>query len=290
MPHEVYRGRYKKKYKRKTKALAMKDDYKLPSPRLAPKAGNLLTSRELDVAEESERIMDRLELRKGMMRRMRRLTPGRSGRFGRDGDGDGIYNEGKKKTGGIAPPPPRPSGRGLSQKEIARINSRPSIADRDVIPPRTLGRKVKGRPADPPFGSRPINPKRPNLGQRGEPVKRKPETISIRGNRIAPPPSRADMPRIAAERRAAGARSAQRAENLASKLTQDAASVRRARTPQPDPDRLAASRAKRRKEQAERERKRLEAIGRKGSFSRGDYETMNRLSNNSPRRRMGIFD
>lgn len=64
MPHEVYRGRYKKKYKRKVDALEIKDDYKLPSPRLAPKSGNLLTSRELDVAEESNRIMDRLELRK----------------------------------------------------------------------------------------------------------------------------------------------------------------------------------------------------------------------------------
>ena len=254
MPHEVYRGRYKKKYKRKTKALAMKDDYKLPSPRLAPKAGNLLTSRELDVAEESERIMDRLELRKGMMRRMRRLTPGRSGRFGRDGDGDGIYNEGKKKTGGIAPPPrrpvkrstiapppPRPSGRGLSQKEIARINSRPSIADKDVIPPRPLRRKVEGRPADPPFGSRPVNPKRPSRGS-GMPVPRskpeEPTVISIRGNRIAPPPTREEArrmqvmrdigrERLAAERKSSEAREKRRQANLVRDMEEIAANRRR---------------------------------------------------------------
>lgn len=224
MPHEVYRGRYKKKYKRKTKALEMKDDYKLPSPRLAPKAGNLLTSRELDVAEESERIMDRLELRKSLFGSLRRAARRAS------------------------------SGGGSSRKSKAR-----SASSSFSKPPAASGIKAP-------------------------PPRKKVQSLGSK------PPSRADMPKIAASRRAAGARSAQRAENLANKLTQDAASVRRARSSGPKPPTVTSQRVQARKDQAARNRARMKAMGRKSSFNRGDYATMNRLVSNSPRRRMGIFD
>lgn len=76
MPDAVYRGRYKKKYKRKVKALDMPDPLKTSVPRLSMKAGNLLTSKGADVAEESKRMLDRALMRKsydqrGELRKMR---------------------------------------------------------------------------------------------------------------------------------------------------------------------------------------------------------------------------